>query len=236
MPEARSAVTLKNSYDRPSITYVTTPSLLRIGQYVSLNCTASAVSPIHVMWYKGPKVLASGISEAVFALKNITDKDWGEFLCVAKNFAGEDKKSVILRILPESPKILNTKKKIDDASWTLRWSAVNSEGHRVTSYTVWHRVVHVARDNITREKPWLRENMTGLIYHKELAADTPYMFAVTAWNRWGESLLETDKILFISTDFPDRNTKKTDQTLHTEPETSVMPSNSKQESCFHEQN
>ena len=73
----------------------------------------------------------------------------------------------------------------------------------------------MARDNMTREKPWLRENMTGLIYHKELAANRSYIFAVTAWNRWGESLLETGKILFISTDFPDRNSKKTDQTLHT---------------------
>jgi len=37
------------------------------------------------------------MSEAVFILKNITYTDWGEFLCVAKNSAGEDKRSVILK-------------------------------------------------------------------------------------------------------------------------------------------
>ncbi len=71
-------------------------------------------------------------------------------------------------------------------------------------YTVWHRVEHVIKDGVTREKPWLRENVTGLMYHKELTADSSYMFAVTAWNRWGESLLETDNMLFISTNFPER--------------------------------
>ena len=69
-------------------------------------------------------------------------------------------------------------------------------------YTVWHRVVHVTKDKVSREKPWLRENVTGLVCRKELTADTSYLFAVTAWNRWGESLLERDKMLSISTDFP----------------------------------
>lgn len=64
---------------------------------MSLNCTASGLSPMDVKWYKGRKVLASGMSKAVLTVKNITDKDWGEFLCVAKNSAGEDKKSVTLR-------------------------------------------------------------------------------------------------------------------------------------------
>lgn len=64
---------------------------------MSLNCTASGLSPINVTWYKGKKVLASGISEVVFTLKHVTDKDWGEFLCVAKNSAGENKKSVTLK-------------------------------------------------------------------------------------------------------------------------------------------
>ena len=88
-----------------------------------------------------------------------------------------------------------------NASWVLRWSPVYSEGRPVTLYTVWHRVVHVINDNVTREGPWLPQNVTGFMYHKELAADTRYMFAVTAWNRWGESLLESDKIFSLSTDF-----------------------------------
>ena len=64
-------------------------------------------------------------------------------------------------------------------------------------------------DNMTREKAWFQENVTGFVYHKELTADTSYMFAVTAWNRWGESLLERDKMLSITTDFQARTIKKT---------------------------
>ena len=71
----------------------------------------------------------------------------------------------------------------------------------MTLYTVWHRVVHVVKDNVTRKGPWLPQNVTGFMYHKELAADTRYMFAVTAWSRWGQSLLENDKIFSLSTDF-----------------------------------
>jgi len=67
-----------------------------VGQYVSLNCTASSFSPVNVTWYKENKVLTDGMSKAVLKL-NITDKDWGEFLCVAKNSAGEDKRSLFLK-------------------------------------------------------------------------------------------------------------------------------------------
>ena len=83
--------------DLPRITYVTSPPLVRTGQNVSLNCTASSFSPVNVTWYKGNKVLTDGMSKAVLTLKTITDKDWGEFICVAKNSAGEDKRKVILK-------------------------------------------------------------------------------------------------------------------------------------------
>ena len=83
--------------DLPRITYVTILPLLQIGQNFSLNCTATGLFPVNVTWYKENKVLASGISEAVFSRRNITDKDWGEFVCVAKNSAGEDKKNVTLK-------------------------------------------------------------------------------------------------------------------------------------------
>lgn len=82
----------------------------------------------------------------------------------------------------------------------------------MTLYTVWQRVEHVTKDNTTPGKPWLRQNVTGLMYHKDLTANTSYMFAITAWNRWGESVLERDKMLAISTKFPDRITKKMDKT------------------------
>ena len=83
--------------DLPRITFVTAPPLVRMGQNVSLNCMASSLSPVNVTWYKGNKVLADNMTKAVLTLKTITDKDWGEFLCVAKNSAGEDKRSVILK-------------------------------------------------------------------------------------------------------------------------------------------
>ena len=78
----------------------------------------------------------------------------------------------------------------------------------MTLYTVWH-----TNDNTTPEKPWLRENVTGLVYRKELTAHSSYLFAVTAWNRWGESLLEEGKMLSIKTDFPARITQKTDKSV-----------------------
>ena len=66
-------------------------------------------------------------------------------------------------------------------------------------------------DSAAIEEQWLRVNVTGFMYHRELTADRFYMFAVTAWNRWGESSLETDKMFSISTDFPDTTTKKKDK-------------------------
>ena len=83
--------------DFPRITYVTTPPLVRTGQNVSLNCTASGISPVNVTWYKGNKVLTAGMSTVVLALENITDKDGGEFLCVANNYVEKDEKTVLLK-------------------------------------------------------------------------------------------------------------------------------------------
>ena len=82
----------------------------------------------------------------------------------------------------------------------------------MTLYTVWHQIVHVIKENTTREGPWLQENVTGFMYSKELSAGTRYMFAVTAWNKWGESILESDKILFVSTNFTDGITWSTEKT------------------------
>ena len=108
-----------------------------------------------------------------------------------------------------------------NSSWTLRWSAVYSEGRLVTTYTAWHRVLHmtkVADKDMTHKESWLRKNVSGFMYHIELAAYKRYMFAVTAWNEWGESELESSKTLIISTNFADgtnRRTKITAKSLHT---------------------
>ena len=91
-----------------------------------------------------------------------------------------------------------------NASWILQWSPVYSEGQLVTLYTVWH-----TNDTTAREKPWLQENVTDFLFRMELKSDTSYLFAVTAWNRWGESLLERGQMLSITTDFPARVKQKT---------------------------
>ena len=91
----------------------------------------------------------------------------------------------------------------------------------VTTYTAWHRVLNmtkVADKDMTREESWLRKNVSGFMYHIELAAYKRYMFAVTAWNKWGESELEISKTLIISTNFTDginRRTKTTTRSLYT---------------------
>ena len=87
-----------------------------------------------------------------------------------------------------------------------------SEGHLVTLYTVWHRAANVSNYTTAHAKDWRRENVTGFVYRKELIDDTFYMFAVTAWNKWGESSLEREKIFLVLTDFPDGTTSKIVQT------------------------
>ena len=122
--------------------------------------------------------------------------------------------SFIVEVLPSSPTILHTNTIARNKSWVLRWSAVYSEGHLVKTYTVWHQLWHIVKDNMTRKESWLRENITGFVYREELAADTRYLFAVTAWNKWGESELEIDKILNISTKFTDAFTHQIERTTN----------------------
>jgi len=67
---------------------------------VNLSCTASGLSPLNVTWERRGKVVSNqdnGISKAAFTLYNVTDEDWGECVCVAKNSAGEDRITVVLR-------------------------------------------------------------------------------------------------------------------------------------------
>ena len=64
---------------------------------MSLNCTASSLLSSNVTWYKEDKVLATGVYMAVYTLTNITDNDWGEFLCIARNSHGGTKESVLLK-------------------------------------------------------------------------------------------------------------------------------------------
>ena len=114
-------------------------------------------------------------------------------------------------VLPISPSILNSKKVVRNSSWVLRWSEVYSEGSPVMLYTVYYSL-QVITNNVTRDGPWKSNNVTGFMYTTHLEARTRYVFAVTAWNRWGESLLENDKMLYIYTDFMDGITIQTGKT------------------------
>ena len=149
------------------------------------------------------------------------------FFLYSKNFL------FLSSVFPVSPTILNTNTIALRSNWTLRWSAVYSEGRLVTTYTAWHRVLNkteVADKDISSKESWLRKNVTGFKYHLELAADKRYMIAVTAWNNWGESELESSKILIISTNFVDeiiRRTKTTTKSLHTSTISSSVTRNKK---------
>ena len=99
-------------------------------------------------------------------------------------------------VLPESPTILNSDKIVTSPNWTLRWSAVESEGELQVTYTVWQK-----RDS---EESWQLENVTRNIFHIGLEDNTSYSFVVKAWNKCGESMLDRDKMLNISTDFENK--------------------------------
>ncbi|CAH3045752.1 unnamed protein product, partial [Pocillopora meandrina] len=191
----------------PRITNVSKPPLLRKGQSVNLICSAQGLSPVQVIWKRNDKVLVSGIFKAILTLRNITAEDCGDYVSVAKNSAGEDTRTVILRVLPESPTILNSDKIVTSPNWTLRWSAVESEGELQVTYTVLQK-----REG---EEYWLLENVTVNIFQIRLKDNTSYSFVVKAWNKCGESGLDRDKMLNISTDFEDKVTQGNDISLKT---------------------
>ena len=63
--------------------------------------------------------------------------------------------------------------------------------------------------NITWRESWQRQNITGVKYHTELVADTWYNFGVTAWNKWGDSLLSNDGIITVVANFSELDEKAT---------------------------
>ena len=64
---------------------------------MNLICGAQGLSPVQVIWKRNDKVLVSGIFKAILTLRNITAEDCGDYVSVAKNSAGEDTRTVILR-------------------------------------------------------------------------------------------------------------------------------------------
>ena len=77
------------------------------------------------------------------------------------------------------------------------------------TYTVWQK-----RDS---EESWQLENVTRNIFHFGLEDNTSYSFVVKAWNKCGESGLDRDKMLNISTDFEDKVTQGNDISLKAVP-------------------
>ena len=111
-------------------------------------------------------------------------------------------------VLPESPTILNSDKIVTSPNWTLRWSEAESEGELQVTYTVWQK-----RDG---EESWLLENITRNIFHIGLEDNASYSFLVKAWNKCGDSMLDRNKMLNISTDFEDNVTQVNDINRHHE--------------------
>ena len=68
---------------------------------MTLSCVANGLSLLNVTWYKSGEVMSHHLgnrtSKAVLTLYNITREDWGEYVCVANNSVGEDRKSVSVR-------------------------------------------------------------------------------------------------------------------------------------------
>ena len=122
-------------------------------------------------------------------------------------------------VLPESPTILNSDKIVTSPNWTLRWSAVESEGELQVTYTVWQK-----RDS---EESWQLENVTRNIFHIGLEDNTSYSFVVKAWNKCGESMLDRDKMLNISTDFENKVTQGNFISRETVPTENMVPTGKK---------
>ena len=118
-------------------------------------------------------------------------------------------------VLPESPTILNSDKIVTSPNWTLRWSAAESEGELQVTYTVWQK-----REG---EESWQLENVTRNIFHIGLEDNTSYSFVVKAWNKCGESMLDRDKMLNISTDFENKVTQRNFISRETVPTENMVP-------------
>ena len=87
------------------------------------------------------------------------------------------------------------------------------------TYTVWQK-----REG---EESWQMENVTRNIFHIGLEDNTSYSFVVKAWNKCGESMLDRDKMLNISTDFENRVTQGNVISRETVPTENMVPTGKK---------
>ena len=76
------------------------------------------------------------------------------------------------------------------------------------TYTVWQKRKGA--------ESWQLENVTRNIFHIGLKDNTSYSFVVKAWNKCGESMLDRDKMLNISTDFANKGNVISRETVPTE--------------------
>lgn len=58
-------------------------------------------------------------------------------------------------------------------------------------------------NNVICDGLWKLNNVMGFMYIIYFEDCMCYVFVVIVWNRWGESLLENDKMLYIYIDFMD---------------------------------
>ena len=77
------------------------------------------------------------------------------------------------------------------------------------------------------EEYWLLENVTVNIFQIRLKDNTSYSFVVKAWNKCGESMLDRDKMLNISTDFANKVTQGNVISRETVPTENMVPTGKK---------
>lgn len=88
--------------------------------------------------------------------------------------------------LPSPPVIENKKNKVAFSELNLVWSSPDSNGCSLTMYTIYYRKIQ------SPGTPWHCINATAATNSMSafpLECDTQYEFAVTAWNKLGESEL-----------------------------------------------
>ena len=90
--------------------------------------------------------------------------------------------------LPFPPVIENKENEISFPDYNLKWSTPYNNGYPLSVYTVYYKEI----TSPVNESHWYRINtsaVTNALSALPLDCDTKYEFAVSAWNKLGESSL-----------------------------------------------
>ncbi|KAK8404516.1 hypothetical protein O3P69_007633 [Scylla paramamosain] len=175
------------------------------GKEARLACRASGAPFVHFTWYTRENTpiepaiysrfddrysvetsqLVDGLVtyESVLLIKNVTNKDYGFFECLAHNTLGSSRTAIHLDITsrPDTPldlKVLNFTHNSVELAWTPSF-----DGGLPQKYRVRYHVTGTARYQYTDVYP---ENVTTFIV-TTLRLGTTYSFSVLAYNTKGDS-------------------------------------------------